>query len=208
MSSTDLSKALARARAFGFLGPGPVDHQIEHSRDLATSLEGCGGKFLDLGSGGGLPGLVLAASWPDSEGVLLDANHRRCEFLEGAVDELGLSGRFAVVCDRAELAAHRDELREQFDLVVARSFGPPPVVAECAVGFLRVGGRLAVSEPESGQGWDGRERWPAESVRALGLGPPEVRRRGESTVAILPLERLPDARWPRRVGVPAKRPLW
>jgi hypothetical protein len=104
-------------------------------------------RALDLGSGGGLPGLVLVSAWPTTDWCLLDANQRRTEFLQEAVDELGLAGRVTVRRGRAEDLAHDPSLRGTFDLVVARSFGKPAVTAECAAGFLAVGGSLVVSEP-------------------------------------------------------------
>src|SRR5690606_17211507 len=127
---------------------------------------GEGGRVLDLGSGGGVPGLVLAVRRPDLDVVLLDAMSRRCTFLEAAAAELGLAGRVRVVCERAEVAARDPELRGTFDVVVARSFAAPPVTAECAAGFLRVGGRLLVSEPPD---HTGEERWPAAPLDELGL---------------------------------------
>ena len=76
---TLLVEILQDARACGFLGPEPVEHHIEHSRDLADAVGPFRGTFLDLGSGGGVPGLVLAMSWPDADGILLESQRRRCE---------------------------------------------------------------------------------------------------------------------------------
>jgi 16S rRNA (guanine527-N7)-methyltransferase len=108
-----------------------------------------------------------------------------------------------VVEARAEEAARRPDLRETFDAVVARSFGPPAVTAECAVGFLRPAGGLVVSEPPG----DEEDRWPAEGLEELGFGAlSRVAAPGGSFV-VLEKSRSDD-RWPRRVGIPAKRPLW
>jgi len=112
----------------------------------------------------------------------------------------------AVVEARAEDAARRPELRERFDAVVARSFGPPAVTAECAVGFLRVGGRLVVSEPPADEAGDG-VRWPVGPLADLGFGPPEPGAAPGASFVVLEKADT-DERWPRRVGVPAKRPLW
>jgi 16S rRNA (guanine527-N7)-methyltransferase len=200
-----LRDVLAEARDLGLLGPGAVDDHLAHSRGFAAAIgEPAPGRFLDLGSGGGVPGLVLARSWPRAEAWLLDATARRTAFLDSAVVRLGLAGRVQVLQARAEVAAHEPDLRGGFDLVTARGFGAPAVTAECAVGFLRAGGRLAVSEPPGSEG----RRWPAEELARLGLGPAEVRSRDGATVAVMVLEEQPDARWPRRTGVPAKRPLW
>lgn len=160
--------------------------------------------MLDLGSGGGVPGLVLAAYRPELEVTLLEARQRACRFLREILAGSACAG-VVVVEARAEEAARRGELREAFDAVVARSFGPPAVTAECAVGFLRPGGRLVVSEPPD----DGerRGRWPDDGLDALGFGPAVPG--GETGVAFVSVEKIrTDDRWPRRVGIPAKRPQW
>jgi 16S rRNA (guanine527-N7)-methyltransferase len=162
---------------------------------------------LDLGSGGGLPGLVVATSRPDLDLTLLEARQRACRFLREAVLTLGLA-RVSVVEARAEAAARRPDLRETFDAAVARSFGPPAVTAECAVGFLRPGGRLVVSEPPGGEGPERTAaRWPVTGLEELGFAPP-VAGGGPGASFVVMEKTKSDDRWPRRVGVPAKRPIW
>src|SRR5205085_1444019 len=137
-------------------GPGEVSTHIEHAlgfrRALSTwagrsgfRLEGA--RVLDLGSGAGLPGLVLAMARPDLEVVLLDANLRRTSFVGEAVATLELTRRVTVVRARAETSGRDPACRGSFDLVVARGFGRPAVTAECGAPFLRTGGLLVVSEP-------------------------------------------------------------
>ncbi len=160
--------------------------------------------ILDLGSGGGVPGLVLAADDPDARLVLVEANQRRCGFLVEAVSSLGLGGRVDVVCERAELLGRSPGHRGRYGTVVARGFGRPAVTAECAAPLLGRAGRLLVSEPPEEPA---ERRWPAEALDSLGLvlrtvsaGPPRI--------AVLERTRSCPERFPRRVGVPAKRPLW
>jgi 16S rRNA (guanine527-N7)-methyltransferase len=165
--------------------------------------------FLDLGSGGGVPGLVLARCWATADATLLDSSHRKCGFLEHAVVELELDDRVNVRCGRAETLGRAPDLRGRIDLVVARGFGSPAVTAECAVGFLRSGGRLAVTEPPPGSSRSqARQRWPAETLDELGFGPARVIRSGSMGVAIMTAQREPDERWPRANGRPTKSPLW
>jgi 16S rRNA (guanine527-N7)-methyltransferase len=91
--------------------------------------------------------------------------------------------------------------------VVARSFGAPAVTAECAVGFLRPGGRLAVSEPpECAE--PASVRWPEAGLGHLGFAPPARVQHAAANAVVLELPAAPADRWPRRDGVPAKRPLW
>lgn len=218
--------ALAKARALGFLGEGPIEVQLEHAagfRAAAESAESGGwpdgpAAMLDLGSGGGIPGLVLAAAWPDARVVLLDANDRRCSALREAVTAAGWEDRVQVVQARAEQAGRDPDLRGTFDLVVARSFAPPPVTAECAAPFLRVTGLLIVSEPPSGEDRGGAQdgsitpvghpdRWPSEFLAGLGLEPLSFFSHPFAYQVLRQVAPCPE-RYPRREGVPAKRPLY
>ena len=209
-SSADVLAALGRSRELGFLGPTPLERQYEHSLGFVAALDAAGisppPRVVDLGSGGGLPGLILALSWQESEMTLLDGSTRRCEFLEEEVTILGLEGRVSVQCGRAEELARDPLLRGSFGLVVARSFGAPPVLAECAAGFLGVGSHLLVSEPPQAETGDGT-RWPAEGLELLGFSP-VVMVENTSRYALMKLVTPCPDRYPRRVGVPSKRPLF
>jgi 16S rRNA (guanine527-N7)-methyltransferase len=200
--------ALDDAQRFGFLGPGPVSDQVDHATALAALLEATGAgpaPFLDLGSGGGLPGLVLAARWPDHPATLLDGSSRRSAFLRRAIGSLGWESRVTVVEGQAEALARLPDLRAAFALVVARSFAAPAVTAEVGGAFLRVGGVLAVSEPSDGTDTG---RWRTEPLTDLGLSPAELHRGTGAGIALISRLRPLDDRWPRGPGAPAKRPLW
>ena len=196
-----LLEVLEESRRFGFLGPGPVGPQVHHADGFVAAAGGEPDSFLDLGSGGGLPGLVLAVRWPGARGVLLDSMVRRTEFLAEAVERLGAAGRVRVVCARAEDAA-RTDLRGSFALVTARSFGPPSATAECATGLLRAGGLLVVSEPPTAD----PSRWDAAGLEDLGLA---LEGEAGTDARFVCIRKVGDhERWPRRSGVPTKRPLW
>jgi 16S rRNA (guanine527-N7)-methyltransferase len=200
-----LIRVLERSRELGFLGPGPVEFHVEHARAF-VGLVSAGRRVLDLGSGGGLPGLVLLHACPQLERlVLLDAMERRGDFLRWAVAELRAPSTVQVVTSRAEPAARTTDLRGQFDIVVARSFGRPAVTAECSVGFLEgPGARLLVSEPpEPDVG-----RWPDAGLTTLGLRAEQRHEGAAGTIQELVLVEHPSDAWPRRDGVPAKRPLF
>ena len=196
----ELVAALDEARDLGFLGPGPVEFHVEHARAYLPALDGVTGAALDLGAGGGVPGLVLAQARPDLAWTFVDAIARRTAFLDRAVAAIGL-GNVTVRTGRAEQLS---DLRGSFGAVVARSFGRPAVTAECAAPLLRVGGRLVVSEPPDAPD-PGADRWTG--VAQLGLGPP-VRSSGPPTLVVLTQRTPCPERFPRRTGVPAKRPLW
>ncbi len=191
---------LERARALGFLGPGPVRAHIEHAAGFLTALEATRGTVVDLGSGGGVPGLIIGVARPDLTLVLIDAATARCRSLETAVERLALHA--TVVEGRAELIG-RGPHRGTADAVVARSFGPPAPTAECAAPLLVAGGLLVVSEPPEPDA----SRWPAGGLACLGM---EVGARspGSPVVQVLHQVAVCPAAYPRRDGLPAKRPLF
>lgn len=202
---SSLVAILEESRALGFLGPGPVEVHVPHSLAFAAAVENTPAHAVDLGAGGGLPGLVLAALiWPDTHWVFVEAQQKRGVFLTEAVSDLGLEHRVDVLIERAEVVGRDEAHRGRYDLVVARSFGRPAVVAECAAPLLRVGGSLVVSEPPAGS--DGR--WSAEGLTELGFGVvvPSVAD-GHHLVRCPLVSPTPD-RYPRRVGQPTKRPLF
>ena len=225
-----LQEILVAARDAGFLGPGPIERHLRHARgfvDLGRmEAEGESPRILDLGSGGGLPGLVVAEAWPEATVVLLEANDRRSHFLERAVVACDLQERVSVVHQRAEICGRDPLYRATFDGVVVRSFGSPAVVAECAAPLLRIGGWLVVSEPPgedsatalgADPGTDKAdlrraiaeevERWPADKLEPLGLDPVKSVRTEFGYQILRQVLLCPD-QFPRRNGVPSKRPLF
>ncbi len=191
------------ARRHHFLGPGDVAGHLAHSLAFASLVPEAPNQAVDLGSGAGIPGLVLALVWRDSTWVLLDANVRRTAFVREALPSLGLEDRVEVVTSRAEEVGNNPRWRGQADLVVARGFGGPAVTAECSAPLLRPGGAVVVAEPPGGA----PHRWPAEGLDLLGLVD------GGSRVSPVALQRLCQVgscppRYPRRVGIPQKRPLF
>jgi 16S rRNA (guanine527-N7)-methyltransferase len=200
---------LEQARELGYLGPGPIDRHIEHACGFADVLERrfpevrtTPKRFVDLGSGGGVPGLVLLRRWPLSWWCFLDTNQRRMGTLHDALDSLGASGRSNVICGRAEEESGRPGLRGTIHGVVARGFGPPAVTAECAAPLLLVGGSLVVSEPP-----EERRRWDAEGLAVLGLAGDTTSAGGFRFFEAVQATLCP-ARYPRRTGIPGKRPLF
>lgn len=204
-SDAPLIGVLRAAQSAGFLGRGPVEEHVAHARAMMAVVPRWGRTFVDLGSGGGVPGLVVAVDRPESSGLLLDGSVRRVAFLARAVDELGLNGRIEVVAGRAETVGRDPAHRGAHGTVLSRAFGPPAVVAECAAPLLAVGGLLVVSDPPASPGQP--DRWPADDLRRLGLRVVE-RAAGPPAFTVLEQAAPCPTTYPRRVGVPAKRPLF
>jgi 16S rRNA (guanine527-N7)-methyltransferase len=98
-------------------------------------------RVVDIGSGGGVPGMVLAILRPDLSVTLLDSDQRKVGFLIHVAGLLGLS-QVVVEALRAEDAGRREGMREAFDLATSRATAPPPVLCELALPMLRIGGSL------------------------------------------------------------------
>ena len=205
-----LRAALERSRLAGSLGPGPVEAHIRHSEGFAEAAEAAlGGEpatFADLGTGGGVPGLVLGLRWPRSRGVFVESNQRRAAALREALLGMGLGDRIEVLEQRAEVVGRPGEHRELFEVVTARSFAEPAVTAEIAAGLVQVGGLLVVSEPPDPM--TGQPRWPSAQLAELGFEPADqVEHAGAHFAVVRKVAPAPE-RFPRSVGRPGKRPLW
>jgi 16S rRNA (guanine527-N7)-methyltransferase len=198
---------LADAQRRGFLGPISLDDGVVHSLGFARAVPQPR-RFVDLGTGGGLPGLVLACRWTRARVLLVERQEQRALFLQRAIERLGLDCRVEVAWTRAEDAGREERFRGWGDLVVARAFGRPAVTAECGAPFLEVDGRLVVSEPPP----QTEERWPRPALGPLGLEPLATVRVGHSgqvaTYRVLRQQRLCPVRFPRKAGIPGKRPLF
>ena len=173
---------------------------VEESLHLAAAAGvRPGAALIDVGSGAGVPGIVLAIACPLSRTVLLEADSRKAAFLVHVAGLLGLGG-VEVVGRRAEIAAHDPGLREQFDVAVSRAAAPPAVLCELALGFVRPGGRLGALVSDAA----GAAVAATNAARVLGGGAPQAS--GEGVLVVGKVAPTPDA-YPRRTGVPARRPL-
>lgn len=204
-----VEESLRRSAQLGFLGGMPVGDQIDHALGFVHAFESTyresPAAVVDLGSGGGVPGLVLVSCWPGSRIVLIESNERRAGFLLAECSGRAETGGVEVLHARAEEVAHTPSFRQRFNLVTSRSFGAPAVTAECGASFLAVGGVMVVSEPPDSDGG----RWPSDGLTQLGLEPSTRLRFNDAFgyQVLAKVHETPD-RFPRRVGIPAKRPLF
>ena len=202
--------ALEVSRTFGFLGPGPVADHLRHAEGFVQAIQRAEAELLgtsirrcaDLGTGGGVPGLVLLHRFPETHWVFIDSLEKRMAVVQELLDELGFGFRCVLRVGRAEELARAPDLRATFDLVVARGFAGPGVTAECAAPLLKPGGVLIVSEPPIAN-----ERWKPEGLKQLGMR--ELFRLDVPYRFFCALQEVPcPDRFPRRVGIPSKRPLF
>ena len=163
-------------------------------------------KVVDVGSGGGLPGLPLKIARPSLSMTLVEADQDKAAFLVRASAILGLHD-VEVLARRAEDVGQDPLYREAFDVAVARALAPMPVLAELCLPLVRVGGRLLAQKTEteelSGAG---------AAIEAMGgvlqvvVAAPSAAR-GAGTVVIVDKVRSTPPAYPRRPGVPARKPL-
>jgi 16S rRNA (guanine527-N7)-methyltransferase len=146
-----LHEALGDAQRLGFLGARPIDEVIEHARRFVDALGSVDGSIVDLGAGGGVPGLVIAHDRPDLRVTLIDRRTKRTDFLERVVGRLGWADRVEVIAADAERVAI--EQPPGFDAAVARGFGPPEKTLDLAIRLVRPGGTIVISEPPEGDRW-------------------------------------------------------
>lgn len=169
-----------------------------------------GGRLIDVGSGGGFPGLPLAIAFPDMDVTLLEATRKKVNFLQHIVGRLDLRNCRAFH-GRAEEIAHEPKRRESYDAVTARALALMPALVELCLPFLKEGGTLIAPK-----GADAEQEMDAASNALSVLG-------GEAHGIILPepdspipadhrlviihkVTPTPDS-YPRRSGAPTRRPL-
>jgi 16S rRNA (guanine527-N7)-methyltransferase len=164
---------------------------------------------IDIGSGAGFPGLPIKIVRPSLTLTLLEAHSRRAAFLQRLIQRLRLKD-VTVINGRAEELAHDPNHREAYELALARAVAPLPVLIELALPFLRIGGHLAAPKGSSAH-HEAQEAIAAlracggllESLRPLEVPGAET---APTLVVIRKTSSTPE-RFPRRPGIPAKRPL-
>jgi 16S rRNA (guanine527-N7)-methyltransferase len=150
-ASPELHAVLRDAQRLGLLGARPIPEVIRHARAFVDALQDVDGRVLDLGSGGGVPGLVIAHDRPDLQLTLVDRRTKRTDFLQRVVGRLGWVDHVDVVALDATALARLDP--RGFAAVVARGFGPPEMTLSTALELVRPGGVIVVSEPPTGDRW-------------------------------------------------------
>jgi 16S rRNA (guanine527-N7)-methyltransferase len=197
----------------------PEEVQIKHFLDSLSIYElaefreaissGRELRIVDVGTGGGFPGVPIKIVNPQVSLTLVDSSRKKVQFLEHLIGALGLRG-VEVIWGRAEEVARRGEHREQYDWVLARALAEFPVLAEYLIPFCRVGGYVvAYKGPKIFQELE----ISSEAISALGgkvlrLHQVQASALGGSRYLLLIAKESPTPPlYPRRPGIPAKRPL-
>ncbi len=163
--------------------------------------------LLDLGSGAGFPGIPLKIAFPCWRVALLEASGKKAAFLEHVIRLLALDG-VSVLAGRAETLAHDPDHREAYDNVVSRAVAQMPVLAELCLPFCRLGGTFVAQKSRAGAA---EISSASQAIEMLGGRLAHMRDvdydGGRGLLAVVEKTARTPARYPRRPGIPAKRPL-
>ena len=188
-----------------------VDHVIDSLSCFLHEQLFRAGRLADVGSGGGLPGIPIKIVRPDLATTLVESTGKKAEFLQHAVDEIGLRG-VEVANRRVEDLGRAPAHRGAYDVVTCRAVARLSVVAEYCVPLLKTGGcaiamKGRLDPEEHAEGRRALEALGAK-VAEITMVPmlPEVGEK-ERNLVILEKTRETQARFPRRTGIVAKRPL-
>lgn len=163
-TGASLHAVLSDAQRIGMLGDRPIEQVIEHAQAFVDVLRPSDRRVIDLGTGAGVPGLVIAVFRPDVHVTLVDRRQKRTDFVERAVRRLGVLDRCQVMCrDVSEVVRELSEGLEPWDVAVSRGFGPPEVTVAFARSVIRTHGRVVLSEPPEAHG----DRWSPELLNQL-----------------------------------------
>lgn len=200
------SKLLLEANArTNLTGARTRDDVAAHIADSLALVRFVAGPLVDIGSGGGFPAIPLVIA-TGVEATVIESAVKKARFLESVVAALGLPMR--VRAQRAEDAARDPALREQFASATARAVGSAPAVLELTLPFLALGG---VAVLQRGRFTDAERTATHDAALVLGGSLRDEIRPGsdddERRILLVVKERPTGPRFPRRAGVPAKRPL-
>jgi len=190
--------------------------QIKHFLDSLTvtlalkqPIGGEGLRLIDVGAGAGFPGIPLKILLPTIKLTLLEATAKKAAFLQHLRRKLGLDD-VEIIVGRAEDIAHKAQYREKFDIVLSRAVASLPTLAELTLPFCAIGGSFVAQKKGT------IDLEISQAAKAIGLLGGKLREAKR-----VDLEEFTDERWlitidkvlptpqpyPRRPGIPAKRPI-
>lgn len=164
-----LEPILLEAQRVGALSNAPIEQIIEHALWFAHAVPNSAQRVVDLGSGAGVPGLIVALARPELQLVLVDRRSGRTDSLTRAVLALNLADRVTVLCSEIEALTRNPKWAKSFDVAISRGLGPPIHTLQLSVELVVDGGVVVISEPPP----ETKSRWDANEVLRLGLEGPE-----------------------------------
>jgi 16S rRNA (guanine527-N7)-methyltransferase len=205
MQDSRYSELARMIEAWPGLVSGPATPLVADSLVLLPFL-GQARRVVDVGSGGGLPGLPLKIARPELEVTLIEADQAKAAFLVQAAARLGLRG-VEVLAVRAEEAGRDARHREAYDVAVARAVAALPALVELCLPLVRVGGRLLAQKTSGDEVAAAARALEMLGGEVVGVEAAASSARDKGVVVIVAKVRpTPDA-YPRRSGIPAARPL-
>jgi len=184
---------------------GPADQLIDDALVLLDHL-GDAGRLVDVGSGGGLPGLPLKIARPELAVTLVEADSGKAAFLVQACARLGLFD-VEVVARRAEEVGREARYRESFDVAVSRALAPLPVLVELCLPLVRIGGNLLAQKTDEEEVAAARRAIEVLGGALESVSPAPSTARASGTIVVIAKVGPTPSTHPRRPGVPARKPL-
>jgi 16S rRNA (guanine527-N7)-methyltransferase len=190
----------------------PLDVAEKHFLDSLAALRALPAgplHLIDVGTGAGLPGIPLKLARPDLHVALVEATGKKVAWLQRTIATLGLD-HVEAIADRAETLAHLRHHRAAYDVAVARAVAPLAVLCELCLPFLRPGGRFIALKTAAGAGVEAPQAGRALELlggRLVAIQPAGVPALPNRVLVIVEQVAEAPERYPRRPGMPAKRPL-
>jgi len=166
-------------------------------------------QILDLGTGGGFPGLILAIIYPNTKFTLVDATEKKIKAVQAMADDLNLTN-VKCLTGRAEELGRDKNLREKFDVVVARALAKFPTLLEYCLPFLKIEGKLiAYQGPEMRDSWKQYKEVAyrlSSVITEVKISKLPIEDASRCFIVVKKIENISD-KYPRKVGLPKKNPL-
>lgn len=163
-----LEPVLRAAQKIGALSGAPIDQIIGHALWFAKAIPSSAKRVIDLGSGAGVPGLIVAFERPELELVLVDRRSGRTDLLSRSVLALNLDSRVSVKCSEIGDLVRDSNFFKRFDAAISRGLGPSLETLRLSRDLVKLGGVVIISEPPPTT----QSRWNPEDVSSLALEGP------------------------------------